>query len=449
MPRELPRVGALTSMRALSVGVVCIALAAPAQAVDLGSLFAAARDYDPAVRAARDQAEAAEGRLDQARAGFKPTLNVSANSNWNRQNIAYPGPQESSRDSRYNANSLSVQFNQPLFRLGNLAQYRQARAQTHQAYAQADQALLDAMGRLSLAYFEACQYRDAVAAAEVELSSAQTVLSAQRARLAHGDAVLADRLEAESRLHDAEVHREDARIELEHRLYQLTEGSGLTVNGEALVCAPPALPDPPPPLEYWNERAEAANPTVQAQVAAVQAARREFDRVAANRYPTVDLVLSHTENRQGPSASTDTSTLVRNNSIGVQLALPLYSGGALDGHKREAAALITKAQDELDGTRRDLRIQLHEAWGKFTSGLARMRAASERIAFREEALRTLQRGVELGVRSDKERADAQAQLGTARQDLAEARSLAVVQYLRLHATAGTLGEVQLAARNAP
>ena len=70
--------------------------------------------------------------------------------------------------------------------------------------------------------------------------------------------------------------------------------------------------------------------------------------------------------------------------VGLQRPVPSYAGGgvaararervATRAREREAAALLRKAQAELDGARRQAQAQARQSWAAVQQGLARTRA---------------------------------------------------------------------------
>src|SRR5690606_22984133 len=97
---------------------------------------------------------------------------------------------------------------------------------------------------------------------------------------------------------------------------------------------------------------------------------REVERARAGHLPTVDLVAT-----VGSSHRPASATLPRTESatLGVQLNVPLFAGGAIASRAREAVALQTKAELDLEGARRDAALAARQAYLGVTSGLARIK----------------------------------------------------------------------------
>ncbi len=90
----------------------------------------------------------------------------------------------------------------------------------------------------------------------------------------------------------------------------------------------------PDRLEDWVEQAEANSPELQSLVAQVEAAKHELEKAQAGHYPTLDAVAQWSRNDSDTINSI--KTRYTNRSIGLQLNIPLYSGGYVSSTVRQA-----------------------------------------------------------------------------------------------------------------
>jgi outer membrane protein len=127
----------------------------------------------------------------------------------------------------------------------------------------------------------------------------------------------------------------------------------------------------------------------------------------------------------------------------VQLNVPLFAGGAISSRTREAVALQTKAELDLEGARRDAALAARQAYLGVTSGLARIKALEAAEVSSLSALEANKLGYEVGVRINIDVLNAQTQLADTRQQLARARYDTLLAQLRLKAAAGSLSEEDL------
>ena len=130
-------------------------------------------------------------------------------------------------------------------------------------------------------------------------------------------------------------------------------------------------------------------------------------------------------------------------SIGFQLAVPLYQGGAISSREREAAANYEKAKHDLDSARRSSVLLTQQSYLAVISGVAQVRALDQALVSSQSALDSNKLGYEVGVRINIDVLNAQQQLFSTRRDLAVARYNTITSHLRLKAAAGSLREDDL------
>jgi len=173
----------------------------------------------------------------------------------------------------------------------------------------------------------------------------------------------------------------------------------------------------------------------------VEFAMRDISRNRAGHLPTVDLVASST--RRDVNGRTGSSGDTRNNAIGVQWSVPIFSGYAVTSRVREAIALEDKARNDLEATRRNAALQARQSFLGVNSGLAQVKALEAAEVSSQSALESNKLGYQVGVRINIDVLNAQRQLYQTRTDLSRARYDVVINGLRLKAAAGSLREADL------
>lgn len=421
--------------------VALIVFAAPASAADLIQIFQAAQTADAQFAAARAQLAAAQERLPQGRAGLLPSVNLTANSTWNESEIKQP----TQRDLNYNANSYLVQLTQPLFRVQNWVQYDQSRLAVMQAEAQFAQAGQDLITRVTQAYFDVLYAQDVLAFARAQKTAITEQLEQARRNFEVGTSTIVDTHEAQARFDLANAQEIAAQNDIAVKQQSLAaiigrDAPSLRPLRDTLSLARPQ----PDQSEAWVDAAQTGNPGVAAQQAALEIARREVDRSRAGHYPTLDAVATWGHNRNPITALADVNT----QTVGVQLTLPLYQGGAISARQREAAALAARAQSELDFARRSAATTARQSYLGVTAGIAQVRALEAALVSSNSALDSNKTGYEVGVRINIDVLNAQQQVFATKRDLARARYDTLLAQLRLKAAAGTLNEQDLTTINA-
>ena len=139
---------------------------------------------------------------------------------------------------------------------------------------------------------------------------------------------------------------------------------------------------------------------------------------------------------------------MKNQMIGVQLTVPLYSGGYRSARQEEALGLAEKARAEADRSRQQIAQQTRAAWLGITVGASRIAALAETAKASQARLDSTRFAHGIGDRTTLELLSAENDAANAEIALLQARIGVLVDRLRLAALAGRLDEAQLRAVNA-
>ncbi len=424
--------------------VVCLAglFSSGALAADLLQVYRDALANDAKFAAARAQREAGQEKVVQGLSGLLPQIGAAASTNWNQANAR---TSLGSFDRDYNSNGYSVQLTQPLFRWQNWVQYKQGELQTALADSQFGLARQDLVLRVADAYFNVLNAQDALAAVTQLRTAAGEQLQLAKTSFEVGTVTITDVHEAQSRFDLASAQEIAAQNQLEVARQTLAQIIGKQPDALAGLRPGVELQRPQPDnIADWVSAAEAGSLGVQSQQLAREIAAREVERAQAGHLPTVDVVASYGLNRR-PAITTDRSEAT---TIGLQLNVPLYSGGRTSSVTREAAALRVKADSDLEDARRSAALAARQSWLGVTSGLAQVKALEAARVSSTSSLEANKLGYEVGVRINIDVLNAQSQLADTQQKLARARYDTLLSQLRLKAAAGTLGEDDVQAINA-
>jgi len=211
--------------------------------------------------------------------------------------------------------------------------------------------------------------------------------------------------------------------------------------------------------QAWVDQAVDQNLAVVSARLGVDIAKRDVRIAQSGHLPTLDLYAttgafdeSATEtvtNRnldlrtQGPADSDGTEDVV-----GLQLAVPIFTGGATRSRVREQVALHRASRQRLDGSVRAAERATRDAYLSVVADQARVEALSQSVASSRSALRATERGVEVGNRTNVDVLDARRRVFEAERDYARARYDYLTNLVRLRSAAGMLLPADLEAINA-
>jgi outer membrane protein len=421
----------------VSAALVAAVLPYAAMAADLREIYLLAKQNDATFAAARAQLEAGLERLPQGRALLLPIVNAAANTTWNDAENKTSGA-----SGQYNSNGWSVTLTQPLFRWQNIVQWQQAEYQVMQAEAQYGQAVQDLIVRVSQAYFDVLAAQDALAFAQANKVAIAEQLAAAKRNFEVGTATITDTNEAQARYDLATSQEIASQNALEVALRALQQIIGSQPSGLAPLRFDLTIDSPQPSaLEDWAASARTGNFLVRVNEAAFEVANRQVEFQRAGHYPTVDVVATATENTsQNIALLAGTRSTVSQNTIGLQLNLPIFAGGSVNSRTREAVALKEKARSDLEASRRNAEFNARQSFLNVTNGMAQVKALEQALISSETALQSNKVGYEVGVRINIDVLNAQQQVFQTKRDLARARYDTILSGFRLKSAAGSLSE---------
>jgi outer membrane protein len=177
-------------------------------------------------------------------------------------------------------------------------------------------------------------------------------------------------------------------------------------------------------------------------------ASQEVDRNRGGHHPTLDAFATFSEAGTGAGTTTNLGNDTTTKIIGLQLALPLYQGGATASRIREALANEEKARQDLENAGRSAELAARQAFLGVSNGVAQVKALQAALTSSQSSLDSTRLGLEVGVRTQVDVLNAQQQLFSTRRDLAQALYNYVLSLLKLKAAAGKLTEDDLSKVNA-
>lgn len=324
---------------------------------------------------------------------------------------------------------------------------RQARARGADVESQFANTRQQLAARLAEAYFALLLAGDQIALVEAQRVAHSTQLDAARKALAAGSGTRTDIDEAQARLDMDVAQALEARQQALLARRQLGQLVGMGFADVApldlgrLAAQPPQVGE----LDDWLQLAEQHSAELRSLQARLEAATEEVAKARARHLPTLDAIAQY--NRSDSETISRIDATSNTASIGVQLNVPIYSGGGVQSALRQAVAERTKAAENLAALRADLGLRLHREYRGLSEGLLRTRALEQAVRSAEQMVSSSQRSFQAGVRTTLDVLNAQQQLATARRDLSQARYTALLSLVRLQALAGVFDEARLARLN--
>ncbi|HEY2561313.1 MAG TPA: TolC family outer membrane protein [Caldimonas sp.] len=403
----------------------------PLRAQSLLELYEAAHGYDATYLAARALADSATYRVEQTRALMRPSASLTAD-------VGRAQTKPTVGDN-FGSNALSATLNgkQPLFNRGNSATIAQSERTLESSLADLDTAEQDLILRLSQAYFDVLGAQDTLETTRANKTAIAEQLASAKRNFEVGTATITDTREAQARFDLATAQEIAASNDLVTKRIALDQLVGRDNVVPRQLAGPLVMPPTAStPVDELVSRAAEEHPAVRRAQVAYDVAQLETEKARAQALPTIDAIASVTGGR-GTIAANATGYNAAG-TLGVQINVPLYAGGAIQNRIRETIVLEERSRNDLEAARRAVTQTTRQAYYTMQSSVAQVKALEAAEASSQLALEATQLGYRVGIRVNVDVLNAQSQLYQTRRDLARARYDVLLATLRLRQASGRL-----------
>ena len=447
------------------------------QLVDLIQLYQEAAFSDPVLNAARFNYVASKELYWQGLSLLLPQANATpTGTRYYQHGASATNVSNTPGNSRvFDQKSYTVTLTQPVFNMSALEAFKQGDLNTKIADMRFYLAQQDLIIRVSQAYFDALTSQDNVALYQNKKDLIKQQLNIAQAKFDAGLATIVDVNTAQAALDLANSQEISAQADLIVKRGVLEQLVGRPVgplkplvkeakidgvlkdprsknkDGKGNSIAESVNPQLPPgqTLEDWIKQAEAANFNVLATQLTVSLTESTYRAAQALNYPSVNFVGTSGYNTSNgtPNSYTPSNTNVYNNTIALQMTIPLVSGGFSSSVIRQNAALVDQAKANYDTARRTAAQHTKTAFTGFYGGLASVKAfeAAERSS--NSALESSKLGFQVGTLINIDVLIALDILITTRSQLQQARYNTILNAIKLKAHVAALTDEDLISIN--
>jgi outer membrane protein len=444
--------------------LLSLALAGAASGKDLIGVYEDALRNDPQIQAANANRLAQREQRPQAWAALLPQLTGSGN--WTKDHTdaeesslffdpAIQPPTTVGIETRSTTKQYGLNLQQTVFSWAsfmNLAAAESAVAEAEATYLAAQQNL---MVRVAQAYFNVLTDEDNLDANEASLEAIARQLDQANKRFEVGLIAVTDVEEAKAARDTAAAAVITAKRSLATANDQLAEITGQKYDALAKPGDNMPLNNPEPASEdRWVETSLDQNPTLLSSRLAADVARENVRVAFGGHLPQIDFVASRQHSNlieneyflgiglPNPQASTD-------NRFGLQISVPLYSGGLTQSKVRQAQYTWIAAKETVVQNSRATERQARDAYLGVISGIAQVQALRQALESDQTALKATEAGYEVGTRTSVDVLNARQKLVQGQTDYASSRYNYLLSIILLRQAAGTLSRKDLEELNQP
>ena len=415
-------------------------------AVDMLGVYQTAAEQDPIIGAAKAAYAAAQEQLPQARSALLPNVRGSVSTSKNVRefpgavdtNPASPTFGQSYQGQTYNDHGWNAQLRQPLVNVSSWFTVGSASASVKAAEYDLAAQEQDLIVRVVQAYLNILRAQDRLDTTNAEITAVKRQLEQVQQRFDVGLVAITDVLESQAAYDNAVVRGIQAEGD-----YAITFETLSTLTGQSydalnrLSDALPIINPDPFDEETWVSAAMSTNHGINSASAQLTAARRDIRAKQAGHLPTVDATVTQAQSVTGGQNFFGTDT-TEQTIYGLQLTVPLYTGGLTRSRARQANATAERAQELLLSQQLNVTRDTRNLYKSVTTDVIRVRARLKAIRSAQSALEATQTGYEVGTRNIVDVLQAQQRLYSSQFDYADSRYNYLLNLMRLKQVAGTL-----------
>jgi len=402
-------------------------------------LYDLAMTTNPVVEGRRSSIAQAEAQKDQALSKLLPQVSANGNIGWNEFTQEIPNSitrQTTDVTTQYQTLRGVVQARQSLFDLASYRTLEGAGFSVKQAEQDLENARMKLTADLVDHYLEFLQATDEASYLQSELDLTDGETQRIRRMYERAMAKVTDLYEIEAyyqTLKTRELEISNARAV---GLEKVREVVGVSVTDLARLKNDELPPVPGQP-DQWVAEAVHRHPAIRALQHAMDAASKTIASQWANHLPLLSLQMSgiYAKNGGFDNRQLDPYTV---GTMGLQLNVPLYSGGSTKAGEREAIARFEITKYKHLEKQREIERETRTAYLSAQTGYSRIASTSREVEARVKARDGQQRGYELGASTIVALLEAKKNLLKARFSYAKARYDYIRSLMALRVWGGTL-----------
>lgn len=417
----------------------------------LGERFHLLGMYDQALNsdsvylAAQAEFRALSEAVPQARADYLPVASFDYKYSAVQQNVtkasnaAFP-----TGKTNYPSQSWSLTITQPIIKVPAVFKMNQADISVEQAKLNLLASEQDLILRVAEAYLNLLAANDAMEMAKAEREAVSKQMELARVNFESGLGNITELHDAEGRYALTQTKEINAMNNLDDARMRIKEMVNTDVSNVHGFKADFAAELPQPSrVAPWLQAALTQNLALQSRRMASDISELEIKRQKSGHLPTLDLVASYGADSTGGSIYGNGQD-VENGEIGVELSVPIFSGGATTSLVREAAARWEQAKHQQEEEyRRTERLTRQAFLGVLTSAES-LAALRKMVKAQNSGLSGKLEGFKSGIYTVLDVLDAYRLYYAARSDYLKTRYTYLLNRLRLKQAVGALGRDDLA-----
>lgn len=370
--------------------------------------------------ATRQDVVAKHESIVQAKAGFRPTISANLGSSISKKKTRYGGPP--TRHNLDKSRSGTINVKQNLFRgFTDVAKVSQTEHDIAGLWAQ----LKDKEQQMFLQVIKA--YLDLYAKyATVEVYKANLTLSKQNYQSAKTKKDIGEETQTQEALAEGKYLEAEAKLQVGLADLEGAKATYMQLTGTPApekVDRPQEIVEVPGSIETLQDLALRENPRIKQALEEISSAKQSKKAATGGLMPSLDLTASSSKSASKNKASMTDYDSVTNptqnqidNSVGLNLTIPLYDAGSTRSQRRQATETVIAKRISFENIKQQIIQACIQAYRTFLASKINMENSSKQVAAQEVALEGTTQEMHAGTKILLDVLNAQAELLKAKLD---------------------------------
>ncbi len=445
-----------------------------AYSADLVEVYQRALQADPSIREADATRMASREAKPQAWAAMLPQISGDASKSRSNSETSGLSPVtftasgdpvllNSSRDTATNSTDWSLSLTQTLFRWDRWMTIKRADLQVAQAEATYRAAEQDLIVRVIARYFAVLYAKDIVDTNEAALTAFTRQLEQADKRFEVGLIAITDVQESRAQRDRASANLIDAKRTLATNHELLRE---LTGQDFETLAAPgddmPLIPPNPADVGQWISTAMEQNLNLISARLGSEIASKNVSIARSGHLPSLSLSANYSDSDSDSNTNSvterplpldplsreyDSTSIRKNDSISLNLNVPIFAGGGTQSGVRQQVYMHRAARERVEKVTRETERSIRDSFLGVTSNISRIQALKQAMESSRTSLQATQAGFEVGTRTTVDVLEGQRQLYSAQAEYYKSRYDYLQTRVLLEQAAGQLNSEDLATIN--
>ncbi|MEK9497273.1 outer membrane channel protein TolC [Photorhabdus sp. P32] len=410
------------------------------QAEDLLQVYKQAKESNPELRKSMAERNKAFEKINESRSPLLPQLELNTG-------YSYKSGYRDQRDTESNTLNANLGLSQTIF---DMSKWRQLNLEEKTAgivdvsYQSSEQKLiLDS----ATAYFKVLRTIDTLSYIEAQKAAIYRQLDQMTQRFNVGLVAITDVQNARANYDDVLAQEVVSRNDLDNALEALRQVTGIYYPRLASLNIDHFKTQKPEAVDILLKEAEKRNLNLLSARLSQDLAREQIKAAQAGHMPTINLGASTNVSNSQNHAPGRSNNYSGENSVGLTLSLPIYSGGATSSRVEQAQYSFVSASEQLESAYRNVVQTVRSSFNNISASISSIDAYKQLVVSAQSSLDAMEAGYQVGTRTIVDVLNATTKLYEAKQKLSNARYDYLINQLNIQHALGTLNEKDLVALN--